>query len=251
MDPKDICVLVSYNDDYARMAEYTVKDNIERYCQMHGYSIWIDEQKDVDNDRSPAWQKIRTSMKILDKFRWVFFIDTDCIIMNSDIKLESIIDEKYSFIVPAHGVDPVDTPIKSIAGPRNVITSQFFVKNDEHGHAILNDVWNFKYHPKGIDVNKFDYENREVRALIDSLDYRDHIKIVDEHLLNRFWYINNPFLLVSFKGSNNLVWKPDDFIVHVTGYKINERVQLLSDLNYFSKINHGYDETGLRSICQR
>jgi hypothetical protein len=160
MAAEDICVLVSYNDAYARMAEYTVKDNIERYCQMHGYSIWIDEQKDVDNDRSPAWQKIRTSMKILDKFRWVFFIDTDCIIMNSDIKLESIIDERYSFIVPAHGVDPVDTPIKSIAGPRNVITSQFFVKNDEHGHAILNDVWNLKYHPKGINVNKFVSEIR-------------------------------------------------------------------------------------------
>jgi len=251
MDPKDICVLVSYNDAYARMAEYTVKDNIEKYCQIHGYSIWIDDQKNVDNDRSPSWQKIRTSIKILDKFRWVFFIDTDCLIMNSDIKLESIIDEKYSLIVPAHGIDPVDTPIKSIAGPRNVITSQFFVKNSEQGHAILNDIWNLKHHPVGIDINKFDYENREMRAVINSLKFKDDIKIVEERLLNTFWYINNPFILSSFKGSTNLTWKPDDFIVHVTGYKTHERVQILSDLNYFSKINHGYDETGLRSICQR
>jgi hypothetical protein len=250
MNPKDICVLVSYNDAYARMAEYTVEDNIKKYCEMYGYTLWVDTQKDVDNNRSPSWQKIRTSQKILDKFKWVFFLDTDCLIMNSDIKLESIIDDRYSFIIPAHGVDPVDTPIKSIAGPNNVITSQFLVKNSEKGHAILNDVWNLKYHPAGIDVNKFDYENREVRALIDSLDYRDDIKIVDEYILNRFWYINNPFILSSFKGVSNLIWKPGDFIVHVTGYTVNERVKLLSDLNFFSKINHGYDETGLRSICQ-
>lgn len=251
MNPKEICILVSYNDAYSKMAEYTVKDNIKKYSELHGYSLHIDTQKNVDNDRSPSWQKIRTSIDILNKYKWVFFIDTDCLIMNSDIKLESIIDEKYSFIVPAHAVDPIDTPIKSIAGPRNVITSQFFVKNSDIGHAILNDIWNLKYHPKEIDINNFDYENREVRALINSLEYKDNIKIVEERLLNTFWYINNPFLLVSFKGSNNLVWKPDDFIIHVTGYKIHERVQLLSDLNYFSKINHGYDETGLRSVCQR
>lgn len=250
MAAEDICVLVSYNDAYARMAEYTVEDNIKKYCEMHGYTLWVDTQKDVDNDRSPSWQKIRTSQKILDKFKWVFFLDTDCLIMNSDIKLESIIDDRYSFIIPAHGVDPVDTPIKSIAGPNNVITSQFLVKNSEKGHAILNDLWNLKYHSEGIDINKFDYENREVRALIDSLDYRDDIKIVDEYILNRFWYINNPFILSSFKGVSNLIWKPGDFIVHVTGYTVDERVKLLSDLNFFSKINHGYDETGLRSICQ-
>jgi len=250
MVAEDICVLVSYNDAYARMAKYTVEDNIKKYCALHGYTLWVDTQKDVDNDRSPCWQKIRTAQKILHKFKWVFFLDTDCLIMNSDIKLESIIDDRYSFIVPAHGVDPVDTPIKSIAGPNNVITSQFLVKNSEKGHAILNDVWNLKYHPTGIDVNKFDYENREVRAIIDSLDYRDDIKIVDEHILNRFWYINNPFILSSFKGVSNLIWKPGDFIVHVTGYTVNDRIKILSDLNFFSKINHGYDETGLRSICQ-
>ena len=33
---------------------------------------------------------------------------------------------------------------------------------------------------------------------------------------------------------NNNVWKPGDFIVHCVGYRIEERIQLLSDLNYFS-----------------
>ena len=250
MAAEDICVLVSYNDTYARMAEYTVEGNIKKYCELHGYTLWVDTQKDVDNDRFASWQKIRTAQKILHKFKWVFFLDTDCLIMNSDIKLESIIDDRYSFIVPAHGVDPVDTPIKSIAGPNNVITSQFLVKNSEKGHAILNDLWDLKYHPEGIDINNFDYENREARALIDSLDYKDDIKMVDEHILNRFWYINNPYMLATFKGVNNLMWKPGDFIVHVTGYKLHDRIQILSDLSYFSKINNGYDKTGLRSICQ-
>jgi hypothetical protein len=92
-----------------------------------------------------------------------------------------------------------------------------------------------------MSLSTFDYEGRQARIVINSLKFKDKIKIIEEKLLNRFWYFNNPFMTFHFKGVNNLVWQPGDFIVHVTGYSKEERIKLLSDLNYFSKLNHGYE----------
>ena len=70
--------------------------------------------------------------------------------------------------------------------------------------------------------------------VINNSQSKDKIKIIDEKLLNRFWYVNNPFVVMHFNNINNNVWQPGDFIVHVVGYKTEDRIQLLSDLNYFS-----------------
>lgn len=236
MDPKDICVLVSYDDNYAKMAEYSVYGNIKKYCELHGYSLVIDTQQNPDNRRYPSWQKIKTSINLLKSasYKWIFFIDTDCLIMNKDIKLESLIDDQYSFIVPKHSVKAEDNPITNIEGVENVITSQFLVKNDKHGLDILQAIWDAEGWPDDMPLSTFDYEGRQTRIVINSLKYKDKIKIIEEHKLNRFWYINNPFMVMHFKGVNDHTWKPGDFIVHVTGYTKEERIKLLSDLNYFS-----------------
>jgi len=234
MNPKDICVLVSYNENYAKMAEITVFDNIKAYCKIHGYTLWIDTQNNPDNNRYSSWQKIKTAINVLPRFKWLFFIDTDCLIMNKNIKLESLIDNNYSFIVPQHNVAAEDNPITNIEGINNVITSQFLVKNDQSGLDILQAIWDVEGWPDGLDLSTFDYEGRQTRIVINSLKFKDKIKIIEEKLLNRFWYVNNPFVVMHFQNINNNAWKPGDFIVHVVGYKTEDRIQLLSDLNYFS-----------------
>jgi hypothetical protein len=243
IDPKDICVLVSYNDNYASMAELTVNHNIKLYCEKHNYTLWIDTQQDLDNNRYSAWQKIKTSINILKNhnFKWLFFMDVDCLIMNSDIKLESLIDDEYSFIVPQHNIPAEDNPITNIEGISNIITSQFLVKNDQSGLDILQAIWDVDGWPNGLDLSTFDYEGRQTRIVINSLKFKDKIKIIEEKLLNCFWYFNNPFMVMHFKGVNNHVWQPGDFIVHVTGYSKEDRVRILSDLNYFSNLHNGYE----------
>jgi len=99
LDPKDICVLMLYDDYYAKLAEVTIDKNVKQYCDLHGYTLISHKIENIDNHRLPQWQKIQVSIDILktNKFKWLFFLDTDCLIMNSTIKLESIIDS--SFIV--------------------------------------------------------------------------------------------------------------------------------------------------------
>ena len=228
-----ICVLVSYDEGYKRMASYTVRDNIRKYCDLHGYDLHIDYQEKFSNGKPSQWQKIRAARELLEtnKYDWVFYLDTDCIIMNPDIKLESFIDDNCSFIVPRHCIEAVDTPTSE----GNIISSQFFVKNDEFGKDILDEIWLAEGNDK---INQFDYEGRQIRILINNGKYKNRIKLVEEKRLNRFWYFNNPFMVFKFKGINENVWQKGDFIIHVTGYDTEARVRLLSDLNYFSALNN-------------
>jgi hypothetical protein len=233
--PSEICVLITYDEYYTEIFN-AVHPNISNYCKLHGYSLITHKQENITNGRSSQWQKIKISENILkeNNYKWLFFMDVDCLIMNPTIKLETIIDDDYSFIVPAHNMIPVDTPIKNPIGTDCVITSQFFVKNNKIGIEILEDIWEAKEWPVGLDINTFDYEQRQVKITIDKPIFKEHVKVVEEKTLNCFWYMNSPFMVIKNKLINNHCWEPGDFIVHVTGYKKDERIKLLNDLNYFS-----------------
>jgi hypothetical protein len=235
LNPKDICVLVSYDNNFIDVANVST-NNIKDYCDLHGYTLWVDTQKNIDPLRSSQWQKIRTSIKVLNEnnFKWLFFLDSDCLIMNTTIKLETIIDDDYSFIVPSHNIQAVDTPIPNSMGTDCVITSQFLVKNNEIGLSILQDIWDANEWPTEMSINTHDYEGRQTRITINKPEFIKHVKIIEEKILNRFWYMNSPFMVIKNKNINLNCWEPGDFIVHVTGYKVDERIKLMSDLNYFS-----------------
>ena len=226
-----------YDDLYEEMANITIDQNIKGYCELHGYNLIRHKIENVDNGRAPQWQKIIESINILQSsdLDWLFFIDLDCLIMNQSIKLESFIDEKYSFIIPSHGIDALDFPMEiNEFGDNNVITCAYFVKNDEIGIEILKSIWECRGLPEGVEINEFDHEGRQCRITLAMPEFKPYVKIVEERLLNRFWHMNSPFMVMHTIGINDLTWKPRDFIVHVTGYALQERIKLLSDLEYFS-----------------
>lgn len=229
-----IGVVVSYNEAYADMARVSVFQNIAHYCNLYGYTLHVDKQQSPEMTRFAAWNKVIACIDALPLYDWIFYIDVDCLIMNHTIQLEALIDDDYSFIVPAHNVEPVDTPVMNEMGTNCVITSQFFVKNDEIGMAILKDIWEAKEWPDGIDINTFDYEGRQARVTIEKPQFSKRVKVIEELLLNRFWYVKDPFIVFHNKGVNDNVWQPGDFIVHVSNYPVAERVDLLDMLNYFS-----------------
>jgi hypothetical protein len=234
---KNIGVFVMYDEKYESMSNITINNNISQYCELHGYKLISHKIENPGNGRPAPWQKIAQAIEILEKgeLEWLFLLDVDCLIMNPSIKLESIIDDEYSFILPAHGIDAIDCPMDDNGfGGDAIISSSVLVRGDEMGMAILKNIWNCEGCPEGIDINEFDYEQRQCRITLSNPYFRKHAKIVEERTLNTFWYMNSPFMVLYNSGVNNIVWKPRDFIVHVTGYSTDERVRLLSDLNHFS-----------------
>jgi len=229
-----IGVVVSFNESYSDMARISVYDNIQKYCTLHNYDLYVDKQTSPRMDRYSAWNKVIACIESLPNYDWIFFIDCDCLIMNHSIKLESLIDDNFSFIVPTHNIFAIDTPVLNSMGNDCVITSQFFVKNDEIGMQILEDIWKAEEWPLGMDINSFDYEGRQTRITIEKPVFKPYVKIIEEKLLNRFWYVNDPFIINRNKKVNENVWEPGDFIVHVTNYPVQDRVNLMDKLNFFS-----------------
>lgn len=228
MRPEEICVLAVYDDYYADMAAVTVEKNMKHYCTLHGYSF---EAVKTSSDRYAPWNKIKVSLDILHKYKWVFFIDLDCLFMNQTIRLEDLIDDRYSFIVPSHFLPAMDYPLNINWKTDNIITSQFFVQNTEMGKRILQDIWDAKDIE---DLSKFDYEGRQTRVTITKPEFVPHVKIIEERLVNRFWYTSDPFVAMRNIGINDHCWEPGDFIVHVTGYQKDQRTDILESLNHFS-----------------
>lgn len=232
-----IGVLMMYDAHYERMAGVTIDRNARQYCELHGYRLFVHKIQGDENDRPPQWQKISKSIEILEsgEVDWLMFLDLDCLFMNSTIRIESLIDDRFSLILPAHAPEAVDFPMQDNGfGGNNIISAMFLVKADEMGLSILKDVWNKNGMPEEADANEFDYEQRQFRITLSNPYFRKGAKIVEERKMNTSWYINNPFMAFYFKGANEAVWKPGDFIVHVTGYPLEERIMLLSDLNFFS-----------------
>jgi hypothetical protein len=236
MEPKDICFLVSYDENYKNISKITVDNNIRKYCKLHGYTLWIDRQEIKYGDRDSQWQKIKVVLNILEteKFKWIFFMDSDCLIMDTTKKLEGFLNDEFSFIIPSHSMEPNDHPVKNSQGTNMVITSHFFVKNDEIGKQILLDIWNAPDWPKKLPINTFDHEGRQCRMTIEKPKFKPFVNVIQEKLLNRFWYMNSPFMTIKNPNINDNVWQPGDFSVHVTGYPLKIREELLSDLNFFS-----------------
>ena len=232
---KNITVLVCYDSVYDGISSVTVHDNIKKYCKIHGYNLHVDRMETMDKARAPQWHKIKSSLDVLETTScdWVFFMDADCIFMNSVIRLEDLISEDHSIIIQSHP-DVPDSFVKNDLGGDGVISSQFFIKNNDIGKKFLREIWESPDWPEGMDINEFDHEMRQMRISLGKEEYRKHCKLVPEGDLSSFWYFNNPYLLHHFPNTNKNAWEIGKFIVHVTGYPYPERERLLRDLNDFS-----------------
>lgn len=230
VDSDRICVTTIYNEAYAEMAETTAFNNFKKYCQIHGYKL--EAIKIEDGERTPHWHKITEVKKLLQsgKYDWVFFMDLDCLFMNTAIKLESLMSPVHFLTIGNHD-DVPDTPVENGIG-QGLMTAQFLIKACPESIAFLDDVWACKETKD--KMLKFDYEMRQFRVSAAKPEFKEGINIVDERQLNTFWWMTNPHMLHHFPNTNDLAWKPDDFIVHVPAGVGENRLQTLKDLNYFS-----------------
>lgn len=231
-----IAVVSMYDENYTDMAAITIKENFRDYCTVHNYSL-VDFK--IDNDflegRHAQWGKIKLLKELLEKNTadWLFFIDCDCLIMNPTIKLESFLNND-KFIVFPRGGGAADNKLTNSSYDDNIMSSQILIKNCQDSLEFLDEIWNSPDWPEGMDINKFDHEMRQIRISSKKDRWKDGILLLEEKLLNRFWPAKNPFMVDAFPHMNKNLWDPGDFIVHVTSYSKNERIEILSLLSQFS-----------------
>jgi hypothetical protein len=102
-------------------------ENHRMYCNKHGYDYVL--RTVPKTDRIPNWEKINLILELIDnnKYDILFWMDTDSVFTNLDIKIESLLDIRNDFY---------------FSGDTNIINSGHFIfRNTEWSKKQLKHIW--------------------------------------------------------------------------------------------------------------
>ena len=70
------------------------------YCEKHGYDflVYKTDNSFIPEERQDNWGRVQGILYHLKEYDWIFYLDTDILIMNDTIKIEDYIDENYNLI---------------------------------------------------------------------------------------------------------------------------------------------------------
>lgn len=180
--------------------------NIETYCQytrarncdyaeQHKYQFIAFKEK-LDDSRPASWSKLLALLMNWDDYDWLMWIDADAMIMNKDIKLESIIDNKYDFIV--------STDLNGIN------CGIFLVKTTEFMRQIFEQAYDKKEF-----INHPWWEQAALMSLMNENEIlRQKTKKINKKEINS--YMND--------------FEKGDFILHLPGFSNDTRYLILKGL---------------------
>jgi hypothetical protein len=152
MTKQSICLTTYFDENYAEMGSICLK-SMERYAKK--FNIKIELMNNFKSDRPPAWNKIKIVRKLLNKYDFVLWIDSDALFVRFDEDIRREIESGKDFYLVKHH-------LKSREAPN---TGLFLIRNTAWSRSFLDKVWNSE---------KYIYHNFwENAAVIDLLGYND------------------------------------------------------------------------------
>lgn len=104
------------------------------YCMKHNYHLFDESEKSLDTSRAPAWSKIPAAKRLLTEegCDWVFWLDADTVVMNSDKRIEDFLPHAES------GIDFVVTHQKG----KSWNAGAWLIRKSDWSLKFLDDWWN-------------------------------------------------------------------------------------------------------------
>jgi hypothetical protein len=191
-----IAIVSLYDKSYEPIGKYA-HVNKQAYAKKHGYDIFLYTES-LDMTRKPHWSKIIALQKHLQDYDWLFWTDADALIMNNEIRLESLIDDNFDIIITKDCYNCVNT-------------GNFFIKNSVWSAEFLKRMYQPVYlnHPGLNDNWAF------LRLYADDPTVKTHIKLVNPNLMNS--YIECPP-----EAKAEGLYKQGDFIIHFAGLHLSK-----------------------------
>eukprot|EP01038_Epipyxis_sp_PR26KG_P006894 gene6894-9446_t len=233
--PLSFAIIMLYNNNDGNWNEKLMKRVIEnrmQYCNKHGYTL-INANQLLDNSRPAAWSKIKAVRHYLlsKQFDYVMYMDMDVVIMNQQIKLESLLNE----IAIQH-----DLLMTSDWSGLN--TGIWLAKNSTWSSWFLELAWNQKQFlvnrsPEGI-AYPFLYEQRAFHYLLDTDVWKSRkLPKYDGNITE----LKNHIFMFPQCGFNSYSMHPlerrgnreesqyikGDFLIHLAGKKGKARTNLM------------------------
>lgn len=218
-----------YTKNILPLAVITTEYNKRKYCEKHNYDLII-QTKNFHHSHL-GFAKIGLVLELLksNKYDWIYWVGSDTMITNYDIRLSDLIDDNYHFIISYDIWD--------------FNSDSFLIKNSPEAIKYFDNIWNLI--PEYIDNqgNAKDFGLRlpdgggrawaEQGAMIDlynnNPEYRNIIKPMHQKFMNSYLYDIYPSAwhqkAKDCKG-NNGQWSEGDFLVHWPGIDNNKRFNL-------------------------
>lgn len=212
---KKIAFVTLFDGNYQELAKYSIPNKIA-YAKKNNYDFYYFDSI-IDSSKPPQWNKILAIQKILEKgvYDWVWWIDIDSLILNFDIKLESIIDENYEIIFTQNTYSYISS-------------GSCFFKNTDLVKNFLADVYYLrKDYLKDLKINIFDHEQQAIRLILQNdQTYKNITKLIHERVCNAYCPTYNPDVLRYYPNWNNddNLYQPNDFLIQFCGRNMEERI---------------------------
>lgn len=230
MSSKKIALVTLFDSGYSHLAEYS-KSNFEDYCDKHGIDF-ICYDDIIDKTRPPHWSKIDAVLMNIEKYDWVWWLDIDSLIMDSEFDVRRILDEDYDMIFTHSENYPIKGQDYVIDGSY-VSNGSAFYKNSSSAIQFLKDCKELERPElqeakEKIDV--FDREQRAMRLLLKADEkYSSRTKLIHERVCNSYWYTNDYDVLSSYPSWNEKdnIYKDGDFVIQFAGQQKDFRPELM------------------------
>ena len=134
--------IVTLGDEKVRDWNSVSFPNKAKYCADHGYDF-IGLSRSLDTNRAPGWSKVLLLLEHLNDYDYLFWSDTDSLIVEPSVRLESLLTPDKDFVICMGGIPNCHWSIN---------TGEFFIRNTPWSHSFLHTVWNHEFL-----VNNYDH----------------------------------------------------------------------------------------------
>jgi len=206
-------LVFSYHDEnchegpsFKTIGEIT-RQSKEEYCKIHGYDFYL-KDKDFDKSWTPRSERINILINNIDNYDWIWYLDTDAMIMNQTIKIDYLIDDNYDVILSR-------TPNEQLI---DINDGSMLIKRSEWSKNFLNHINDI--------VKKSSHSWPCQQAIIDYVNIthpeeaKKHIKIVPLRFFNSYyhqWYPKQNFQI-------------GDPVLHAAGSSNDYRLKLFNEM---------------------
>lgn len=196
-----IALLTAHSSHFEELASVTLPV-LRSYTDKHNYKLLSFIITGAEcSIRPPSWWKVMNllyCMKQMPEVDWFMWIDTDAIIVNSDIQIESFLTDESDFIVGSDN--------------NGINAGVFFIRNTTTAREFLQEVWNqtqFLQHPH--------WEQQAIKHVL------TYYPITFSVVTNQSF---NTYPEQYFPHCPNL-YKEGDFVIHVPSLPIQTRIDIL------------------------
>jgi len=228
-----VTIIQNYDFNFKTLGDLTIL-NKQWYAQKHNYRL-LELHYELPLDDLWYWHNIRTIIKVIEEkqtdTKWLMWSDTDSLIMNGNIQVESFADEQYLFIASLwkqsakfEFIDMQSLKYRATPQPQlhyMIHTGNFLIRNCQEAADALKSVYlnpKFRIHKAILEWLAWDEGALAIEYLTNA-EFRKKWKMLSEdtwctvqqtlHIFEKKKYLEGESRIRHYKHG--------DFIVHAMG----------------------------------